>query len=101
MAAHIWGNEWAGKRITFHSDNQAVVGALNKCRSPSLAINALIRKLAVIACKVSFAFNAVHVPGVENGIADALSRFQMPRFCALAPDADPLPTPVSFDLLWP
>ena len=36
MAAQIWGNEWAGKRITFHSDNIAVVGALNKCRSPSL-----------------------------------------------------------------
>ncbi|XP_060110738.1 vomeronasal type-2 receptor 26-like [Heteronotia binoei] len=32
-----------------------------------------------------------HVPGVSNGVADALSHQQMERFHQLAPDADPFP----------
>ncbi|XP_060100313.1 cyclic nucleotide-binding domain-containing protein 1-like [Heteronotia binoei] len=41
---------------------------------------------------------AKHVPGVNNGVADALSRRQMERFRQLAPEADPQPFRVPQDL---
>ena len=42
-----------------------------------------------------------HIAGVNNSIADALSRFQMQKFHQLAPDADdnePTPTPTLLTL---
>ena len=39
----------------------------------------------------NFLVRARHVPGVNNGIADALSRFQVKRFRDLAPTADRTP----------
>lgn len=41
-----------------------------------------------------FTLTAKHVPGVKNGIADSLSRFQMSRFRLLAPDASRAPCPI-------
>ena len=35
-----------------------------------------------------------HIPGVDNDIADSLSRFQMDRYHQLTPDANPWPTPI-------
>ena len=37
----------------------------------------------------NFAFMATHIPGLDNSIADSLSRFQMDRFCTLALSASP------------
>jgi len=42
--------------------------------------------------KFNFTFTAKRVPEVDNSIADSLSRFQMPHFCLLAPDASPVPS---------
>lgn len=41
----------------------------------------------------NFAVYSTYIPGVQNEIADSLSRFQMDRFRQLAPDADTLSTP--------
>jgi hypothetical protein len=30
---YLWGNQWHGKKILFHSDNQSVVEILNSCTS--------------------------------------------------------------------
>ena len=35
----------------------------------------LLRSLLKVAACLSFTFTAVHVPGKNNGVADALSRF--------------------------
>ena len=37
----------------------------------------------------NFTFTATHIPGLDNSIADSLSRFQMDRFRTLAPSASP------------
>ena len=47
----------------------------------------LIRLLILECLKFNIAFKASHIPGVKNELADALSRFQMQRFKALAPQA--------------
>ncbi|KAH3856505.1 hypothetical protein DPMN_099095 [Dreissena polymorpha] len=42
---------------------------------------------------------APHVPGADNGICDALSRFQMTRLRSLAPEAAYIPDSIS-SFLW-
>lgn len=54
----------------------------------------LIRLLTLQTLQFTFTFTAKHVPGVDNGNADSLSRFQMSRFYMLAPDASPVPCPI-------
>ena len=51
----------------------------------------LVRFLVLISMKHNFLVRARHVPGVNNEIADALSRFQVQRFRELAPGADQAP----------
>jgi hypothetical protein len=100
VAAVLFGRDWGQKRLLFHCDNMATVCVLNKGRSDSPAIMQLMRRLALIAAKSNFAYASEHVPGVENQLADSLSRFQLHRFRQLAPQADPLPTPVPTDVLF-
>jgi hypothetical protein len=49
----------------------------------------------MLAAEYSFTFSAVHVPGIDNGKADALSRFNWQAFRKLAPAADKLPVVIS------
>ncbi|VDH95073.1 Hypothetical predicted protein [Mytilus galloprovincialis] len=91
ISAILWGHEWSTKRILFHCDNMSSVYIINKGRSKCNVIMNLVRRLTWCAAKFNFVVHAVHVPGKENNIADALSRYQMKRFRQLAPDASPNP----------
>ena len=51
----------------------------------------LLRPIVLCTLTNNFTFTAKHVRGIDNGIADSLSRFQMDRFKQLAPLASPLP----------
>ena len=87
IAAMLWGKYWSRKRILFYCDNQATVNIINKGRSTAPVIMKLMRHLVITAGLLNFAFIAEHVPGVDNSIADALSRLQMSRFHKMAPHA--------------
>jgi hypothetical protein len=93
MAAVLWGNHWAQKRILFYCDNEATVQIINKGRSKVPSIMNLMRRLTYHSALCNFLIHAKHIPGKTNHIADAISRFQMPRFRCLAPQAEILPTP--------
>jgi hypothetical protein len=92
VAAIVWGSKWTSKHIVFHCDNTGTVHAINKGRSKSPHVMALMRRLVLVAAKHNFSYCSAHVPGIHNGISDALSRFQMERFRELAPGADLYPT---------
>ena len=49
----------------------------------------LIRAITLQTLQYNFTFTATHIPGLDNSIADSLSRFQMDRFRSLAPSASP------------
>lgn len=87
----LWAPLWANRRICFHCDNQATVAILSAKSSKIPRIMNLVRLITLQTLKFNFTFSAKHVPGLDNGIADSLSRFQMARFHLLAPDASPVP----------
>ena len=59
----------------------------------------LVRELFLCAARLNFTITAKHVPGKDNGIADALSRFNMQVFRQLAPHAHLTPVVVPQILL--
>ena len=87
-----------GKRVIFWCDNEAVVAIINRQTSHCAKIMKLVRFLVLRCLEFDIHFKARHVPGVDNSIADALSRFQMDRFRRLAPGADPVMTPLPGNL---
>ena len=83
-----------GQSILFHCDNRAVIEIWQKGSCKHKPIMALVRILYFIATLFQFRVLIQHIPGTNNAIADALSRFQVLRFHKLAPLADPNPTDV-------
>ena len=94
VACHIWGDEFAHKRIVFYCDNASVVSIVNSKRSHIPRVMDLVRHLTLLTLKHNFYPRAKHIEGKRNDMADSLSRFQMGRFFKLAPHADPAPCPV-------
>ena len=73
LAAHVWGHCWVKKHVLFRSDNDAVVHILNTRTSRVPCLMRLLRSLLFSAARHSFSFSSLHVPGVNNQLADALS----------------------------
>ena len=71
-----------------------MVHILNKQSSSCPRIMHLLRIFVLDCLKFNIVFKAVHVPGVHNERADALSRFQMERFHRAAPFAERIMTPL-------
>ncbi|MCP3663141.1 MAG: hypothetical protein GY696_11705 [Gammaproteobacteria bacterium] len=94
-ATATFGHLWRGKKIRFHTDSETVVFKcieLRRARAPAMA--ALFRLLYKYCAKFDCLIGAVHVPGIENSEADAISRAEIGRFFSLVPQASPLPTPI-------
>lgn len=98
VACILWGRRWPRKQILAYCDNEATVKIINKGRSFVPSINRLVRRLTWICVTKNFTLRAVHIPGLNNRIADSLSRFKFQEFRTLCPDAAPssLPCP-TFD----
>lgn len=99
VAIVVWGQELQNKKIRFHCDNEAVVAILNSLTSKSNEVMRLVRKLTLLCLQRNILLKAEHIPGTNNEICDALSRFQDARFRALAPEADALPASIP-DEVW-
>ena len=94
MAAAVWGAQWRARRIRGHCDNQAVTDMFRSRTSKEPHIMHLLRCLFFIEAKHQFTMSIVHIAGVDNDLADDLSRNQLPSFLQKAPQAQPLPTPI-------
>ena len=93
-AAVTWGHLWRGKRITFRCDAEAAVIAVQKMRSRKDSMSALLRLLYATSVRHDFLFRCVHVPGVTNVVADALSRgCSLQELRRVQPSAEAEPTP--------
>ena len=83
------------ENLFFFCDNEATVNIINKGRSSVPFINRFVRRLTWLSVLGNFIIRAAHIPGVDNTIADSLSRFEFQRFRQLCPEAAPssLPCP--------
>ena len=70
IAACLWGPQWLGKHICFHSDNMAVMAVLQRISAKSPPLHCV----SLFSAFYCFHLSARHVLGVLNGVADALSR---------------------------
>lgn len=91
LALWIWSPELRNKKVSFYIDNQALVSIINKRKSKDKNIIKLIRSLVFLTMDNIIQFKALHIEGVNNNIADIISRFQMLCFRKLAPSVDELP----------
>ena len=96
LAAATWAHLWRGKRITFRSDCLPVVQAITGKDSRQGRSMELIRSLHLIAALHNFDFRCLHISGVLNVSADALSRDDLATFRQVASNlnADEHPTPL-------
>ena len=102
IACETWGTHWSGRRILFHCDNHAIVQVWESGLSRSSDLMCLVRALFYVAARNNFNVMIRHIRGIDNCIADSLSRLQLSRFRSLAPQADTTPTTIpaklTFDL---
>ena len=88
VALEIWGAEFRNLKVRLHCDNLGVVQVINRASASSQPVVRLLRYLVLRCLRLNVFLYAVHIPGVKNDIADALSRFQWDRFRELAPAAE-------------
>lgn len=94
-AAATWGPQWRGRKITFRADCEPVVNCVNTGTSKEPGMAKLLRHLALIACREQFDFRCEHIPGVQNVVADVLSRDgASDQFRAACPRAAALPAAI-------
>ena len=99
-AAALWGRLWHRTRVCFHSDNMAVVAMLQNRSARGEKARHLMRCFYFYTAFFRFDYIAVHVPGILNSAADALSRNNIPLFTSLIPQASQVQVPAPLlDLL--
>ena len=94
LAAALWGERWSGKSVRVQCDNAAVVAVINSGSSKDQEVMHLLRCLVFVAAKFNFIVSAVHIPGAQNQLADALSRNNALYFLSNYPQALPVPSPI-------
>ena len=94
IACAVWGPYWKHKKIQVLCDNMAVVHILNALSSKDKSILHLMCCLHFFCAHFDIKLRAVHISGVLNDIADAISRNHMQVFRRLLPSALPNLTPI-------
>ena len=81
IGVRMWLPLWKSQRVTvtIKTDSMAAIGAWSKERSSKPAINAIVREMALDQAEGLYEFTVIeHISGVDNDIADALSRLSEP-----------------------
>jgi hypothetical protein len=99
VSIKLWARQLANKRVLFYSDNEAVVAVLNKTSSKDVLMMSLIRDIVTVGLVNNIVFHARHIPGVNNCVADALSRLQVTKARQLVPQLARYPSPIPSEWL--
>ena len=91
VATAVWGPMWRGQRVRCHCDNMAVIQVFNARTARDSQLMHLLRCLHFIEAAYCFVLVASHVPGIQNELADDLSRNRLCFFCQKATWANPQP----------
>ena len=84
----LWGRHYAGKKILIYCDNEQAVLAMNSGKTRETLVGTCVRQLWLEVSTFGFQLKAVHLPGVENRLADSLSRWHLSTYyCKLFMEA--------------
>ena len=86
-----------GEIVKFICENQAVVEVINRGYSRDRTLMQLMCSLFFVVDKFNFWFEAANVPGVENNIADSISRIKLGVAFVLKPELSRVPSFFSQD----
>lgn len=90
---HVWSKRMFGKKTVSYCDNLGAAQAWASFKSQRVAFLDLLSRMAMIAAVQIFCFTIRHVAGLDHSIANLLLWFQIQRFRALAPNAEPCRVP--------
>lgn len=86
-AVRLFPEAFRDQHVCVRSDNTATVAAVrhltSKAPTCKATIMRIVRELFQHSVSLNFRLTAVHIPGFQNAMADALSRGQWERFQAL------------------
>ena len=74
QALRVWGNQWQHSIVRFHCDNLAMVQGVKTCKTKDPFLAACIHNIWMITATFDIEIQIEHVKGVNNTIADLLSR---------------------------
>ena len=77
IGVRIWGRYCNSLKLQIYCDNDASVQVINSSKTRDSFMATCLRELWFEVSKYDFELRAVHLPGVENRIADCLSRWDV------------------------
>ena len=77
LALRIWGERLQRCNLLLHCDNQSTVDVINSGRAKNRFTQACLREILFVASKYSFQIRVKFRPGVQNRLADCLSRWHL------------------------
>ncbi|XP_076116596.1 uncharacterized protein LOC143084063 [Mytilus galloprovincialis] len=75
LAAKRWAKCWQNRHVFIFCDNSSTVSCINKCTSKNKLLMTFLRELFWLSASYNFHLVAIHLPGKENDMADAVSRY--------------------------
>ena len=99
ISAAIWGNQWWGSTVRCKCDNAAVVAIVKSGTSKEAMVMELVRNLFFILAQFNMWLHIEHIPRVQNGAADALSRNNCASFHFQVPGCNRQPSAIPDELL--
>ena len=88
MSCAIWGPQWRQSSILVHCDNEGAVAVVNSGYSRVEKIMHLLRCLFFIQAQFGMEVRAVHVPGKDNMLADAISCYNLSVLSLQMPEVE-------------
>ena len=73
-AFEVWSQQWRGKLVFIHTDSSTTQLGLIKQTLKAESQNEPLRQLLLLAAQLDIKIEPHHLPGEDNGLADALSR---------------------------
>jgi hypothetical protein len=77
VAIQLWSDKLHCKRILIKCDNMVSVDALNNLKTRNRMLQACVRHILYVCGQNNFLVKMVHVPGCDNRVSDALSRWHL------------------------
>ena len=91
LALAMWGSHLSGQRLRVRCDNKTVCAVWKSGTTKAKPLMGLLRVGLLIAAWYNVVVSLVPISGVDNSVADSLSRLQVQKFKQLHPTAAPMP----------